>query len=266
MKPAIPMWLIALALISVANQLWCSSNSCCLQPADGNEVQANDAKSNEGHKEKASAPILKKRESLGKLQNYIGEWRGVGQPKRGSTKDSWVEKSGWAWNFAAGDVALQFNSADAKFFRSATLRPGAKADEYELTAKTATGAEIKYAGPLGPEGLILIAAKQVEGAPSRVSIRLVAAGDRMVVLYERQSEPERYTRLAEVGSTRVGSGFGKGTSYVECIVTGGLGTIAVTHQGKTYYVCCTGCRDYFNDNSEDVLAEYRARLAEKKKK
>ena len=45
------------------------------------------------------------------------------------------------------------------------------------------------------------------------------------------------------------------------MVTGGEGTIAVTHDGKTYYVCCTGCRDYFNENPAEVLAEYRERKA-----
>lgn len=258
MKP-IPLWLIGLALLSVANQYWCSSNSCCMQLHETCDAIVCDD-------EKISPTVIKNREALSKLQNYIGQWRGVGQPKRGSTKDSWVEKSGWAWNFAAGDVSLKLDSADGKYFRSAELRPTAKADEYELTAKAIDGTEVKYRGPLGADGLILTAEKQVEGTPARVSIRLVADGDRMVVLYERQADADHFTRLAEVGSTRLGSGFGKGTSYIECVVTGGLGTIAVTHQGKTYYVCCTGCRDYFNDNAEQVLAEYRTRQEAKKSK
>jgi hypothetical protein len=258
MKP-IPLWLIALAFLSVANQFWGSSNSCCMQLCDTSDFAA-------CVDEKISPAMIKSREALSKLQNYIGQWRGVGQPKRGSTKDSWVEKSAWAWNFGSGDVSLKLDSADAKYFRSAELRPAAKADEYELIAKTIDGTDVKYRGVLGADGLILTAARQVEGIPARVSIRLVADGDRMVVLYERQADADHFTRLAEVGSTRQGSGFGKGTSYIECVVTGGLGTIAVTHQGKTYYVWCTGCRDYFNDNAEDVLAEYRARQEAKKSK
>lgn len=54
--------------------------------------------------------------------------------------------------------------------------------------------------------------------------------------------------------------------WVECVVTGGLGTMPVTFEGQTYYVCCTGCRDYFNDGPAKVLAEYRQRLEERKKK
>ena len=88
----------------------------------------------------------------------------------------------------------------------------------------------------------------------------------MIVLYEKKVGGDRFARISEVGYTREGSNFGKGTNYIECIVTGGVGTMAVTHQGKTYYVCCTGCRDYFNDDPEAVIAEYRQRKEEEKKK
>ena len=51
------------------------------------------------------------------------------------------------------------------------------------------------------------------------------------------------------------------------VVTGGLGTIEVSYDGKSYYVCCTGCRDYFNENPKQVLKEYTERKeAEKAKK
>jgi YHS domain-containing protein len=48
------------------------------------------------------------------------------------------------------------------------------------------------------------------------------------------------------------------------VVTGGAGTIPVTHKGKTYYVCCTGCRDAFNDDPEGTIAAYEKQKAESK--
>jgi hypothetical protein len=73
---------------------------------------------------------------------------------------------------------------------------------------------------------------------------------------------DSYARLAEVGSTRKGRSFAKAVaSGPECVVTGGLGTIAVEYLGRTYYVCCTGCRDLFREDPERVLAEYRERKA-----
>ena len=40
----------------------------------------------------------------------------------------------------------------------------------------------------------------------------------------------------------------------ECIVTGGAASIAVSFQGKTYYVCCSGCRDAFNEDPAKIIA------------
>ena len=31
--------------------------------------------------------------------------------------------------------------------------------------------------------------------------------------------------------------------------------VQVSYKGKTYFVCCTGCRDLFKDHPERILAE-----------
>ena len=135
-----------------------------------------------------------------------------------------------------------------------------------LALVTAAGEKVVYAGALDDTGrLIATAADPPADAPARISIRTVAEGKRLVVLYERRTG-ERFARLAEIGYTREGSRFGQPAEIVECVVTGGEGTIPVMHDGKTYYVCCTGCRDYFNENPAKVLAEYAARKAAEKEK
>src|SRR5262249_56517502 len=90
---------------------------------------------------------------------------------------------------------------------------------------------------------------------------------RLLVLLESE-DPESHTfhRLGEVGYTREGVAFAAGESYPLCIVTEGRGTIQVSYKGKTYYVCCSGCRDLFNDDPESVLAEAAAREKAKAKK
>ncbi len=54
-----------------------------------------------------------------------------------------------------------------------------------------------------------------------------------------------------------------GDSYPVCIVTEGRGTIPVTYGGKTYYVCCSGCKDLFEEEPEAILAEAAERKASK---
>jgi YHS domain-containing protein len=201
------------------------------------------------------------KEALAALQPYVGGWRGVGQLRRGSNQGAWIEQCEWAWKFTDNRAGLSFSADKGKYFTAGTLRAASKAGQFELVAETPGDAQhVTYRGQLDEQGqLVLLAEKPDDTLPTRVSIRLVAEGDRMVVLYERRTAADQYVRLAEVGSTRQGSDFGKGTSFVECVVTGGKGTIAVTFEGKTYYVCCSGCRDLFNDDPAAALTEYRER-------
>jgi hypothetical protein len=208
------------------------------------------------------------KEQLAAMQKLVGEWRGVGQPQRGSTKDSWTEQAGWAWNFT-GNTSLIGKLPEGKFFQQLTLLPGKETGEYELAAlPKGDDRELRFTGKLDAQGqLQLTAAEPREGLPVRMSFRFVAGGDRLLVLLERPGTTAgQFARIAEVGYTRKGSGFGRGSSQPECIVTGGLGTIEVSHAGKTYYVCCTGCLEYFNDNPAEVVAEYVARKAAEKEK
>jgi hypothetical protein len=67
--------------------------------------------------------------------------------------------------------------------------------------------------------------------------------------------------MAEIGLTRAGSKLASGnTGERQCVVTGGLGTIKVSHDGKTYYVCCEGCKQAFDADPEGTLKAYRERL------
>ena len=209
----------------------------------------------------------KAKQALSVLQSFVGDWRGVGQPKRGSTEGAWSEQSQWAWQFGDAAAAIVFAAPASKVFRDGRIVPGDKAGEYRLLA-TAPGEKTPhvYTGRLTSEDRLEFTAERPDNAAvATVSVRLVARGKRMLILYQKRLGGDRLTRLAEVGYTRKGSGFGKSGAVPECVVTGGAALIPVTFKGKTYYVCCTGCRDYFNDHPEEVLAEYRARLAERKK-
>lgn len=70
-----------------------------------------------------------------------------------------------------------------------------------------------------------------------------------------------------MGYTREGTRLAvEGVSGKECIVTGGEGTIQVTHQGKKYWVCCSGCAAAFEEDPEGILKEYAARVAKRNRK
>lgn len=202
---------------------------------------------------------------LSRIQAVVGAWKGVGQPQRGSTKGSWTEESEWKWKFDKGVAELVFSTSKSKYFSGGELTFVGGKKPFEL--KTSNGDQHTiYQGQLNADGsLTLDAEKPTDDQPARITLRLVAGNDRMIMLMEKKSG-ETFSRLAEVGATRKGSGFGKGATYIECIVTGGLGTIEVSHEGKTYHVCCTGCLEVFKEDPAGTVKEYLARKEEEKAK
>lgn len=83
----------------------------------------------------------------------------------------------------------------------------------------------------------------------------------------RGSSP-RFALRDVLGSQRSGTSFAQSDDdYGErtCIISQGLGTISVSYQGKSYYVCCTGCKAAFEDDPEMWIARFEEMKAEKKK-
>jgi len=212
--------------------------------------------------------------ALQELQDFVGKWKGVGQVRRGSTQGAWIEQADWRWDFADGRGSILFTAPQSKHLVEGRIVVAPKANgsataaPLTLVAKTASGAAIKYAGMRDADGAVTFTNDEVpEGAPNRVVLRFAAEKMRLVAALDRRiGTGDSFTRLAEVGYTRAGGGFGKdaGGGPV-CIVTGGSAEIAVGYMGKTYYVCCTGCKDLFEETPAKFVAAYEAKLAEKKK-
>lgn len=198
---------------------------------------------------------------LREWQSFVGQWRGVGQVRRGSSEGAWRVNSQWKWEFEADNHALVYGAEDGKYLKQARLQVTKSG-----LALTVVDGEKTIAFKRSEEALanqlVFVAPESLESGLARVSMRLVAKGDRLLISLDRRTRSGRFTRMGELGFTRQGSQFGQGTTFVECVVTGGKGTIPVKHKGETYYVCCTGCKDYFEQDPEKVLAEYRERRAE----
>ncbi len=195
------------------------------------------------------------KKSLTALQDYVGTWKGAGQVRRGSTQGAWIEESEWVWQFDKQGAAIVQKSGKGKFVTQLELRAGQQQSAFVATVKTPQGVTLQFAGKLDDSGrLVLVNNDPQNQVVGRISIRIVADGKRMIVMYEKLLTGTLYARLGELGSTRKGSMFGGGATMIECIVSGGKGTIPVMFNGKTYYVCCSGCRDYFNDNAAEVVA------------
>lgn len=219
---------------------------------------------------KSGNPRQASQEALTQFQDLVGGWLGTGQPKRGSSVGAWREKAEWRWKFDRDQTSLEYAVEDGKLLKSALLSFNVEQQEFRLHAQELDDAKSltldrDYVGTLSEKKLILESVGKADAETRRITITRLNE-KRTLVLFERKAASQNFfSRIAEVGYTREGTRLADSdqTGPV-CVVTGGAGTIKVTHKGETYWVCCTGCRDAFNDDPDGILAEYKKKLEERK--
>ena len=202
------------------------------------------------------------RQALGKFNGLIGAWRGVGQPVRNSNRGAWSETAEWLWEVKPDSLALKYQVQNGQLLKSARLTYDPATQVFALSANLADKSERQYAGKLQGNKLVLESTADGNGVVHQVAISQLN-DKRMVALFQNHpKDSEQMTRVAEVGYTRQGTRLAvAGADGPECIVTGGKGTMTHVYKGKTYYFCCTGCRDAFIADPEGILAEAAKRKA-----
>jgi YHS domain-containing protein len=208
-----------------------------------------------------AAALKEHKEALSPFNDLVGGWRGTGQVRRGSAQGAWREDGEWIWEFTDDGVAIRYDVTDGEHLKTGRLTFDSATKEFVLVATLPDDAERTYRGKLEDDRLTLTSTADDAGEVHRITVTLLNEKRTLVLFEKRRESQQSFQRVAEVGYTREGTrlAFKDGTGP-ECVVTGGAGTISVTHKGQTYYVCCTGCQQAFEDDPEGVLAEYAARL------
>lgn len=205
-------------------------------------------------------------EALSDFNDLIGEWRGVGQPRRGSNQGAWRQNAEWVWDFDPDSVGIKYVVRDGKLVTTARVTWDAATEEYVLTLTTPEMRQRVYRGRKDGERIVLASEPDDDGLAHRITITQLNE-KRTLVLHEKRSAAQQsFFRVAEVGYTREGTRLANpGGGGPECVVTGGTGTMQVTYKGKTYYVCCTGCRQAFEADPEGIIAEATERRKQEAK-
>jgi predicted secreted protein len=214
------------------------------------------------------------------LQIMLGTWRGITFSKKDNFNQ--IDAPSWVWDFQSDreHPALVMTSAEGPYFRAARLSFSTESRRFLLTTTDPDGAERRF------EGTFTQAPEQVQGEDKTLQqtytlelteIEPAEARDQWRVVFNQQ-ENNRYllelyrkrgasfARFDTVSTQREGTSFALSDSdYGErkCVISGGLGTIQVSWQGKSYWVCCTGCQAAFNEDPATWIAEFEAREAGK---
>jgi hypothetical protein len=207
------------------------------------------------------------REALQAFNDLIGSWRGAGEPngtREEKQKGFWQETIAWEWHFKGDDAWLAATIDKGKHYTGAELRYLPDKQVYQLTLTTPAKDALTFTGPLKDKRLTLERTDAAKKETQRLVLSLLHANR---YLYRLEVQPEGhkvFTPVFQVGATKEGVPFAAEGTQPECVVSGGLGKIAVSYKGKTYYVCCSGCRDAFQEEPEKYIKEYEEKKAKKK--
>jgi len=208
------------------------------------------------------------KEALKPFNVLVGSWRGAGEPngtRDDKQKGFWQETIAWQWQFKGDDCWLAATFDKGKYFADAELHHLPDADRYRLTLHTVVKDELVFEGEFKDKRLTVERTDDKAKETQRLIFSLLHANRHLYRYEVKGAEQTAFTQKYQVGATKEGVAFATTDDGPECVVSGGLGTMTTVYKGKTYYFCCTGCRDAFKDNPDKYIQEYEARQAAKAK-
>jgi YHS domain-containing protein len=211
-----------------------------------------------------TADQKKAKEKLQELHEFIGQFNGNGGPDKAKTapNELWKETVNWGWKFKGDDTWLTVEFKDGRLFKSGEMRYLPTKNKYEFTVIGKDDKKRVFEGDLKNETLTLEYVDPETKETQQLVMNTVSEGVRFIYRFNRKAAGSTILKKEFiVTGNRDGESFAaaKGKGNI-CVVSGGVGTWTVSYKGETFYVCCSGCRDAFNENPEKYIKEFKAKV------
>jgi hypothetical protein len=204
------------------------------------------------------------------FEYLVGQWTGQAMPKdTAQSFRGWPETHSWAWTFTKGQpTGMTVAIEGGKVLAEGKLSFDAPRKRYRLEGTTPKpeGRPIAFEGALDGSGKLLVLDQVSTGkgggaAAGQGTIRLSIRPNSNFIRYtmgfdRREPGAVQFSRSIEVGLTKRGESLAGGSTSSDrpkCIVTGGAATMTLSYNGQSFAICCTGCRDEFNENPEKYI-------------
>lgn len=219
------------------------------------------------------------RAALKPLQILIGSWNGT-------SRNAALDQPGWAWDLKSDpkQPALKIKSDKGKYIREGRLTFHPASQEYEFTATDGEGKKHVFRGVFSEpvqdvpgddkkmQRTYKLQLTEPEADSSGEQWRLVInqqENNRYILEVDRKRGSGAFNRIDTINTQREGTSFAlSDTDYGEktCIISQGLGTISVSFKGKSYWVCCSGCKAAFDEEPERWIAKFEEMQKKKEMK
>lgn len=219
------------------------------------------------------------RAALKPLQILIGNWNGT-------SRKAILDQPNWVWDLKTDpkQPAIRIKSEKGQYVRDGRLTFSPASQEYEFTATDGDGKQRVFRGTFSREvqdvpgddkklqrtyKLELTEPKaDADGEQWRIVINQ-QENNRYIMELDRKRGSSPFLRVDTINTQREGTSFAlSDTDYGDktCVVSQGLGTTSVSYKGKSYWVCCSGCKAAFEDDPERWIAKFEALTKDKMSK
>jgi len=211
--------------------------------------------------EKSKADMEKSKKALQELGElgFVGQWKLSGDAMIDGKKVLVSEIWEWGWKFdkKTGEGWMHIKVKDGEFFTEGDLNYDVAKKQYTLKAIDKDKKPLNFTGKILRDKFIIERKDDKTGDVHKISMNTLSEGVRFAGVYELQAGGKGLANtVVKLSGGKEGESFAGGKKKNECCVTGGAATIQVSYMGKTYYVCCTGCKEAFDENPKKVVEEY----------
>lgn len=222
-------------------------------------------------------------EALKPFNTLLGDWEG--KTRKQFEGFSRVDNLKWLWDFKKdrAQPSVAFHSDKSPYFLNGWITYLPEKEEFRLTTESPDKEVRVYEGTWAEMGepkqesdgkklqwsfkLRLAQVEPAEGEQYQIELALQENNRYHMAISKKPPRGSQFVQLDVVGTQRKNTSFAVADSDnpgPKCIVSGGLGTTSVTYQGKTFYVCCSGCASAFEEDPERWIAKKAKQDAEKK--
>ena len=253
------------------------------QPLTLNNLPGAAASGSDGPKSEAAVDPEKQIQTmiarLQPLQILLGQWRGTTRREYENFKA--VDNHEWVWDLRTEPErpALTITSDKSPYLASGRLNWSTSLQNFTLVAVDGAGAVRQFTGDFSEPVHEIVGSDDKRHRVFRLEFTQdelpPPAGGEQWQLAFAQQENNRYllevrkrrrsaqfTRFDTVSTQREGTSFAVSDSgYAEktCIISEGLGTTELTYKGRSYWVCCSGCKAAFEEDPEKWIARAATR-------
>ena len=206
------------------------------------------------------------------LQILLGQWRGTTRREYENFKA--VDIHEWVWDLRSNPAqpALTIQSDKSPYIRTGRLTWDTEQNKFAMTVSDPVGTTRQFTGDftetvheiVGSDDklhrVFRLEFNQNENGESSELWQLAFAqqeNNRYLLEVGKRRGKAEFARFDTVSTQREGTSFAvNDTGYAEktCIISEGLGTMEVTWKGRSYWVCCTGCKAAFEEDPETWIA------------